>query len=120
MNPHNTTPLSPELAKAFAFLIDHAITGVRCPVTCGPSADSRLKPQHIVALASRGFIRSEVSGHNWRQIVILTGPHAGKKTAPNPNKKALVYKVMDASGSHFHAEARRLSASALPSQEASL
>lgn len=30
-------------------------------------------------------IKIEISGRNWRQITIMTGQHAGKSTAPNPN-----------------------------------
>lgn len=51
------------------------------------------------ALALMGKIRYEVSGHNWRQVEILVGPHAGKKTLANPHGHR-VYLVVDADGLH--------------------
>lgn len=102
------TPCSPEnLDRAFEILVAAAITGSRCPVTSGPDVHPYLTSAHIVALAKRGHIRSEVSGHNWRQITILTGRHAGKKTAPNPNENAVVYKTMDAKGSKSNTSVQR-------------
>jgi hypothetical protein len=104
-----TTALSldnPELDKALALLVDIASAGARCPATCGPDAHSLLRSEHIVYLAKRGDIRSEISGRNWRQITILTGPHAGKKTAPNPNEKARVWRTMDANGVEWNTIAR--------------
>jgi hypothetical protein len=93
------TQLSPEnLDRAFALLVECAVKGERCPTSAGPDAHHLLSGGEISALARAGRIRSEVSGRNFRQVTVLTGPHAGKKTAPNPNKNARVYIVMDGAG----------------------
>lgn len=83
------------LDRAFVVLEQAAIQGRRCP-----TSEDGMKPFIVTALALSGQIRSEISARNWRQITILTGPHAGKKTAPNPLPKSTVYIVTDAHGVH--------------------
>ena len=56
-----------------------------------------VRTEAVAILARRGDIRSEISGYNYRQIFILTGPHAGKATAPNPSR-GFVWKVADVNG----------------------
>lgn len=69
-------------AQAFAMLEQAAVTGARCPVSGADGLTSQLTG----ALARSGQIRIDVYPHNFRVVTILTGPHAGKATAPPPNK----------------------------------
>ncbi len=64
----------------FERLEQAAVAGERCPENSRelPSSD-------IVALARAGKIRIEISGRNYRRVVLLTGKHAGKATAPDPD-----------------------------------
>jgi hypothetical protein len=39
-----------------------------------------------ISEARSGKIRIDVYPHNWRVVTIMTGPQAGKSTAPAPNK----------------------------------
>jgi hypothetical protein len=93
------TALSPaNLDRAFALLVECAVKGERCPITSGPDQHPLLIHEQVSMLARAGRIRVETSGRNFRQITILTGPHAGKKTAPNPNANARIFRTMDGSG----------------------
>lgn len=84
-----------ELIAAFEMIEQAAIKGERCPQSgnFGPLRTSLARE-----LARLGRIRIEISSLNWRQIVLLDGPHKGKATAPNPHKGTRVYQVIDASG----------------------
>ena len=73
-----------ELNRAFALIEQAAIKGARCPQNTGAGVNGEVRSDAVVALCREGRILVEVSGRNWRQATILTGPHAGKKTAPNP------------------------------------
>lgn len=68
--------------RDFALLEAAAAAGKRCPLCApyGPIQSSKAIPW----LCRDGRIRSEISGQNYRVVTILVGPHAGKKTAPNP------------------------------------
>ena len=57
-----------------------AIAGDRCPQN-----DDLPIYRGLALLARAGKIRLEISGRNWRQAILLDGPHAGKATAPNPH-----------------------------------
>jgi hypothetical protein len=93
------THLNPaNLDRAFAILVEAAIAGARCPATAGPNKLPFLRSAHVSALAHAGRIRVQTSGHNWRQITILKGPHAGTKTAANPDPHATIYITMDRRG----------------------
>lgn len=70
----------PDVMRAFAILEDAAVRGIRCPGR--DIAD--LQRNQAAVLARAGLIRINISGHNYRQITILVGPHAGKSTAPHP------------------------------------
>lgn len=63
----------------FALVEAAAIKGERCP-------QNRELPKggSLPALARMGRIRIEISGHNYRQAIILVGPHKGCRTSPNP------------------------------------
>ncbi|MDB5603537.1 MAG: hypothetical protein JWP25_437, partial [Bradyrhizobium sp.] len=74
--------LSPQnLDRAFALLVEAAVKGERCPITSGPDKHPFLRSQQILRLASEKRISIKVGRKNFRQITILTGEHAGKKTA---------------------------------------
>jgi hypothetical protein len=88
------------LELCFQLLVEKAIAGERCPQSDGPHAT--IPKGLIPALARRGRILIEVSGHNWRQVTILEGPHAGKKTAPNPDPRATPYLRCSVNGMERH------------------
>lgn len=71
------------LDKVFNVIVEHAVANKRCPEndTAGVTSDV------VAALARAGRIRVEISGHNYRTIVILEGEHAGKTTAPDPTRR---------------------------------
>jgi hypothetical protein len=81
---------SREIERQYKLIEAAAAAGERCPLNSplGPIDSTALSP-----LAREGRILVEISGHNWRQITILTGPHAGKRTLPNPNGHA-VYRII--------------------------
>lgn len=89
------------LSQQFALLEEAAARGDRCPQSRphGPIVSGV-----ITALARAGKIRSEVYVHNWRVVEILVGPHAGKRTAPEPTRHGTgkPYKVTDASGTRIN------------------
>lgn len=72
-----------ELDRQFGLIELAARHGERCPQSkpFGP-----VSPQVTTALARAGRIRIEIYAHNWRVAEILTGRHAGKRTAPTPYK----------------------------------
>lgn len=71
-----------QIEQAFQMLEAAAVAGMRCPAD--KTQGGSLPDGAVSELWRRGKIKSEVSGRNFRQITILVGPHAGKKTAPNP------------------------------------
>lgn len=81
---------------AFALLQSAAIAGDRCP-QAGIHGFSSLTSAVTTALAHAGRIRIEIYAWNFRVIEILTGPHAGKRTAPGPNGQK-PWKIIDANG----------------------
>lgn len=84
------------LESAFSKLEAAATAGERCPVSTehgGP-----LNRNHVAALAREGRIFIEISSRNWRQVTILKGPHAGARTASNPDPHARVYQTIGAEG----------------------
>jgi hypothetical protein len=97
------TQTSPEsLDKAFALLVDHAVKGLRCPVTSGPEQHSFLVSAHISKLARDGRVFVEISTPNYRRITILAGEHKGKSTAANPNPTARVYQTVGKEGARIN------------------
>lgn len=78
-------------AEAFAMLERAAVNGCRCPV----SRTDGLTSQLTTALARAGQIRIDVYPHNFRVVTILTGPNAGKSTAPPPNKNWRPYLTIE-------------------------
>ena len=81
------------LDETFAILVAAAVKGERCPLSNWerlPFQEQGEPPTALVCsnqlqkLARAGRIVIEVSGRNYRTVTILVGPHAGKKTAPDP------------------------------------
>jgi len=64
----------------FAELVRAAQAGERCPMNDAIRGGSAT----MMALARDGRILIEVAGKNFRQVTILSGPHAGLKTMPPP------------------------------------
>lgn len=81
------------LDETFRRLEAAAAAGDRCPTT-----DQGLRSAAVSHLAHDGKIMVEVSTHNWRRVTILTGPHAGKSTAPNPLKRFSTCLTIDRGG----------------------
>lgn len=79
------------LAEAFAMLEQAAVSGARCPESRTNGLTSQLTGQ----LARAGQIRIDVYPHNYRVVTIMTGPHAGKTTAPPPNKSWRPYLTIE-------------------------
>ena len=77
-----------ECNALFFKLCEAAKTGDRAPVVKGNAYGT---------LARDGKILIEISGHNWRQVTILTGDQAGKKTKANP-LPSRIYMVVDCNG----------------------
>lgn len=91
-----------ELAKKlamedFGLIVAAADAGDRCPLSIpwGP-----LRNASINWLVDKGMIRTELYRHNFRRVIILTGPHAEKMTAPPPDPKLKPWLTIDAKGRH--------------------
>jgi hypothetical protein len=78
-------------SEAFAMLERAAVSGARCPQSRTNGLTSQLTSQ----LARAGHIRIDVYPQNWRVVTILKGPHAGKTTAPAPNKNWRPYLTIE-------------------------
>lgn len=78
--------------EAFALIVAAALAGERCPMNYVNGGT--LCTNAVRLLISAGWIRSEISGRNFRRVVILIGPHAGKGTGRDPTGAA-VWKVVE-------------------------
>lgn len=88
------TAASPEAIEAcFSSIERAAVDGRRCPENGTANVNSVL----TTALAHAGRVRVEISGYNYRTVHILTGPHAGKSTKPNPTGMR-TWKIVDSMG----------------------
>lgn len=69
----------------FDYVVDAARAGKRCPQRSEfpPGANSSCL---ISRLARDGWLRVEISGHNWRTIEIVQGPYRGLRTQENPSR----------------------------------
>lgn len=81
--------------KAFAILESAAVAGKRCP----QRGEHGLSSTDTTSLAHAGRIFVEIFAWNFRSITILTGPHAGKMTAPAPQGQR-AWKTIDVNGTH--------------------
>lgn len=82
--------------EAFALIESAAAAGERCPQS-GIYGHSALTSTVTTALANAGRIRIEIYAWNFRVAEILTGPHAGKRTAASPTGQK-PWKIIDANG----------------------
>lgn len=73
------------LAQTFARLERAALANMRCPENGTPW----INKDAVHTLVQRGDIKVEISGKNYRQVFILTGPNAGACTLPNPHGHAV-------------------------------
>lgn len=93
----------PTLERAYALIEQAAIKSERCPQG---RPFGELTSDAVMTLARAGRIRVEIFMHNWRVVTILTGPNAGKQTAPPPKPKGQQrrdpYRVSDASGTRVN------------------
>lgn len=88
-------PLSQSaIEAAYALIEKAAVEGRRCPQNDDIEGGSTT----VVGLAHSGRIRIGIFAHNWRQITILQGEHAGKSTAPAPGNARAPYKTIDKNG----------------------
>ena len=85
------------IEETFALIEAAAIAGARCPqgYPYGPLDNDAMQ-----WLYRSGRIRGEIMAHNFRRVTILTGPHAGKRTA-DPPKAGRVWRTIDQDGQHF-------------------
>lgn len=97
---------SGRLDQVFACFVSAALAGKRCPQSHELPAGS---PALSRELARQGRIKIEISGHNYRTVEILTGPHAGKRTVGDPDRRApwRVITVTDLVNGRPHIWARR-------------
>lgn len=69
-----------KIRKSFELIEAAAVKGSRCPMNWDlPIMSAAGK------LAREGKIKIEISGHNYRTVTILVGPHTGKATAADPS-----------------------------------
>lgn len=83
------------LAHTFDLLERTALAGERCPQN-----GANVRSGDVVVLARQGKIRIEISGKNYRRVVILASEHAGRATAGNPDGHP-AWKVIDRTGTHY-------------------
>lgn len=108
-----TTPRRTRMTidEVFAVLETAAVKGERCPVSqwqenAGPPPSDLISSSSVTALARQGRILVEVSGRCWRTVTILTGPHAGKKTMPDPRGGAVWQTIGLTTTKRTHADER--------------
>lgn len=102
------------LERTFSALVSRACVGLRCPENGTFGVNGAAVP----ALARAGRIRIEISTRNFRRVVILEGPHAGKATAADPSG-VKPWKILDKNGTRVrrrggHAPRRNPPSLALP------
>lgn len=82
-----------------------AVAGERCPRNQGWGCEAGkyvlvggLQPGVTTVLARQGRIRIEIYPHNFRVVEILSGPHAGKRTAAPPDPRWRPYRIIARTG----------------------
>ena len=82
-------------ARVYAIVEQAAVEGRRCPTNAEIAADLNALglwkpvgttsiPGILQQLVRQGFMTIRIYGLNWRDIIILQGPHTGKATLPPP------------------------------------
>jgi len=83
------------IEQGFRLIEAAALAGERCPTNIsGDNPTGTLRAGITAALVKAGRIRIEVYPHNWRVIEIVTGPNAGKRTAPPHNRNWKPYRIL--------------------------
>ncbi len=82
------------LERAYEAILAAALNNERCPENQTRGVDTHLCGE----LARAGRIKIEVFARNFRVVTILTGPHAGLKTAPPPYRVTQPKLIITASG----------------------
>ena len=90
-------PMQAEIYATFNRLVAAAIAGERCPVNDTFDTDG-IDAVCLMALCYAGRVRTKISGRNYRTVEILSGPHKGKTTAPDPHGHR-VKMIVDEQGS---------------------
>lgn len=83
-----------QLDEAMRLVEAAAAAGERCPANYTPGMPHGALPE----LARQGKVRVKIYALNYRVVEILTGPHAGKQTAPPPPQYRRPFKIIDAAG----------------------
>lgn len=78
---------------AYEILVLAAIKGERCPANSHDGVDG-IPDGATGALRAAGKIKVEIYARNYRVVEILTGPFAGKRTAPPPNPNLKPYLIL--------------------------
>lgn len=83
--------------QCFQAILRAALRGERCP----ENGSSNVNTDRCRALAAAGRIKIEVFARNFRVVTILTGRHAGRKTARAPYKVSQPKLVISKDGKHI-------------------
>jgi hypothetical protein len=86
-----------QIDACFAVIERAAIAGERCPQSY--VENSVIHRSALLRLIRQDRISIAISGRNYRTVTLLTGPHAGKSTKPDPSG-AVIWKVVDKRGTH--------------------
>jgi hypothetical protein len=90
----------------FTLLEEAAAKGQRCPTNPELAAElgkqgipsaAQSMPSNVKLLTTQGRIAVQIYGNNWREVIILSGTHKGKKTLP-PKHGGEPYIVIDKTG----------------------
>jgi len=68
------------LEDTFSRIVETALHKRRCP------DNANINSSQLTALARSGRLRIDISGRSYRTVYILTGPHAGLSTLPDPDQ----------------------------------
>ena len=68
------------LEDTYNQVVEAALRKRRCP------DNASINSAQLTALARQGRLRIDISGRSYRTVHVLTGPHAGLSTLPDPDK----------------------------------
>lgn len=92
-----------QLEACFAAIERAACEGARCPFNQTETVRTGVRSDVLAELTRAGRIKVEISGQNYRTITLLTGPHAGKRTRPDPSGQR-TWKMLTAKGTFVNGE----------------
>jgi len=105
-----TTHSRQSLEDTFNLIVETALHKWRCP------DNGRINSSQLTALARQGRLRIDISGRSYRTVYILSGPHTGLSTAPDPDSG----RVFKSIGTVSTSTARRQQYPKQPRQQPSL